>query len=57
MPDQQLGQLMTVAPHSLTMLKTINAGFQFTEVWFTDQNNGSLEIEGNVNITVIIGTG
>ena len=57
MSDQQFGQLITVAPHPLTMLKTTNAGFQFIEVWFTDQNNGPLEIEDNVNITVIIGTG
>ena len=40
-----------------TMLKTTNAEFSFTEIWFTDQNNGPLEIEGNVNITLIIRTG
>ena len=38
------------------MLKTTNAEFSFTEVWFTDKNNRSLEIEDNVNITLIIGT-
>ena len=38
------------------MLKTTNAEFQTIEVWFTDQNNGPLEIEDNVNITLIIGT-
>ena len=31
-PDKQFGQLITIAPHSLTMLKTINAEFQSTEV-------------------------
>ena len=38
------------------MLKTINAEFQSNEVCITDQNNRPLEIEDNVNITLIIGT-
>ena len=54
-PNKQFGQLITMTPHSLTMLKTTNAEFSFIEIWFTDQNNRSLEIEDNVNITLIIG--
>ena len=54
-PDKQFGQLITITPHSLTMLKTTNAEFSFIEIWFTDQNNKPLEIEDNVNITLIIG--
>ena len=38
------------------MFKTTNTEFSFIKVWFTDQNNRSLEIEDNVNITLIIGT-
>ena len=56
-PDKQFGQLITIAPHSLTMLKTINAEFQSTEVWFTDQTNRPLNVEDNVNMTLIIGIG
>ena len=56
-PDKQFGQLITVAPHSLTMLKTTNTELGSIEVWFTDQNNGPIEIEDNVNITLIIGAG
>ena len=37
------GQLITITPHSPTMLKTTNAEFSFVEVWFTDQNNRPLE--------------
>ena len=55
-PNKQFGQLITITSHSPTMLKTINAEFSFTKVWFTDQNNRPLEIEDNVNITLIIGT-
>ena len=54
-PNKQFGQLITITPHSLTMLKTTNAEFSFVEIWFTDQNNRPLEIEDNVNITLIIG--
>ena len=54
-PNKQLGQLLTITLHSLTMLKATNAEFSFIEIWFTDQNNRPLEIEDNVNITLIIG--
>ena len=37
------------------MLNTTNTEFSSTEVWFTDQNIEPLEIEDNVNITLIIG--
>ena len=57
MSDKQFGQLISIAPHSLTMLKATNAEFQSIEVWFTDQNNRPLEIEDNININLIIGTG
>ena len=51
--NNQLLQLITITRHSLTMLKTTNAEFSFIEIWFTDQNDRPLEIEYNVNITVI----
>ena len=36
-PNKQFGQLITITPHSLTMLKTTNSEFSFIEIWFTDQ--------------------
>ena len=56
-PNKQFGQLINITPHSPTMLKTTNSEFSFIEIWFTDQNNRPLEREGNVNITLIVGTG
>ena len=50
-PNKQFGQLITITPDSLTILKTTNA--EFSE--FTDQNNRPLEIEDNVNIILTIG--
>ena len=54
-PNKQFGQLITVLPYSLTMLKAANSEFPFIQVWFTDQNNRPLEIEVSVNITLITG--
>ena len=39
------------------MLKTTNAEFSFIGVWFTGQNNRPLDIEYNIDITLIIATG
>ena len=54
-PSEQFGQLITISPHLLTMLKTNSAEFQLIELWFTDQNNRPLVIDNSVNITLIIG--
>ena len=43
-PNKQFGQLITVLPHLLTMLKTTNAELQSIQVWFIDQNIRTLEI-------------
>ena len=54
-PNKQFGQLTNISPHSLTMLNTINTDFSFVKVWFTDQASKALEIEDNVNLTLIVG--
>ena len=54
-PNKQFGQLINISPHSLTMMNTVNTEFSFVEVWFTDQASKALEIEDNVNLTLIIG--
>ena len=37
------------------MMDTVNTAFSSVEVWFTDQVSKALEIEDNVNLTLIIG--
>ena len=54
-PNKQFGQLINISPHSLTMLGTTNTEFSFIQGQYTDQNGESLEIEDNVNFTLIIG--
>ena len=41
-PNKQFGQLITIAPHLLTILNTANTEFSSIEVWFTDQNSKQL---------------
>ena len=55
LPNKQFGQLKNISPHSLTMMIIVNTEFSFVEVWFTDQTSKALEIEDNVNLTLIIG--
>ena len=55
-PTKQYGQLISISPHSLVLLKTMNTEFSEIEVCFMDQNNNALEIEDNVNISLIINT-
>ena len=53
-PNKQFGQLITISPHSLTMLKTTNSEFPFIQVCFSDQNKRPIDIEDSVNVTLII---
>ena len=55
-PTKRYGQLISISPHSLVFLKTVNTEFSEIEIWFMDQNNNALEIEDNVNISLIINT-
>ena len=54
--NKQYGQLISISPYSLIFLKTMNTEFSEIEISFTDQNNNALEIEDNVNISLIINT-
>ena len=57
-PNKQIGQLINISPHSLTMINTVNTvntEFSFVKFWLTDQAKKAFEIEDNVNLTLIIG--
>ena len=55
MPNKQPGQLINISQHALIMMNTVNTEFSYDEVWFTNKNSNALEIEDNVNLTLIIG--
>ena len=52
-PNKIFGQLINTSPHAFTMMNTVNT--EYVEIWFTDQASKGLEIEDNVNFTLIIG--
>ena len=54
-PNKKFGKLLNISPHVFTMMNTINTEFSSVEVWFTDQSSKPLEIEDNINLTLIIG--
>ena len=54
-PNKQFGQLINISPQSLIMMNTVNTEFSFLKVWFTNQDSKALEIEDNVNLTLVIG--
>ena len=53
--NKQFEQLINISPNTLTMMNTVNTEFSFIEVWFTNQASKALNIEDNVNLTLIIG--
>ena len=54
-PNKKFGQLIYILPHSLTIINTVNIKFCAVEVWFTGKARKALEIEDNVNLTLLIG--
>ena len=54
-PNKQFGQLINISPHSLTMMNTINTEFLFCWSLVYSQVSKALEVEDNVNLTLIIG--
>ena len=54
-PNKKFGQLLNISPYVFTMMNTKYAEFSSVEVRFTDQSSKALEIEDNVNLTLIIG--
>ena len=54
-PDKQFGQLINIKQNYLIMMTTVNTEFSHIEVLFANQCNKALEIEDNINLTLIIG--
>ena len=54
-PKETFGKLINISPHGFTMMNTVNTEFSYVEVWLTDQSSKALEIEDNINLTLIIG--
>ena len=53
-PNKPFGSLLEIFPPNHIFLKTFSSEFQTIELWFTDQNSQPLEIEGTINLTLVI---
>ena len=53
-PNKSFDQLLDILHENFIFLKTFDSEFSYIEVWFTDQNFNSLEIEDKIYITLVI---
>ena len=53
-PNKSYAYLLNVEPSNLVFLKTYNTAFDKIIIKFTDQNGRPLEIEGKVNLILLI---
>ena len=51
----KFGQVINIKQNSLIMMNAVNTEFFHIEVSFTDKSSKALEIEDNINLTLIIG--
>ena len=53
-PNKSFGSLLDISAANHIFLKTFNSDYDEIKVWFTDQNRQPLEIEGKINLTMVI---
>ena len=53
-PNKTFGSLLEISPTNQAFLKTFNSEFPNVKIWFTDQTSKPLELEDEINITLII---
>ena len=53
-PNKSFGSLLGIYPSNHIVLKTFNSEYDEIIAWFTDQNSKPLEIEGRINLTMVI---
>ena len=53
-PNRPFGSLLEISPTNHFFLKLFNSEYDEFIVWFTDQNIQSLEIEDQINLTMVV---
>ena len=53
-PNKPFDTFLDISPTNHIFLKTFNPEHNEIEVWFTDQNSQPLEIEGKINLSIVI---
>ena len=52
--NKPFGSLLEIPLTNHIFLKTFNSEFQEINIWFTDQNSNTLEVEDEINLTLSI---
>ena len=52
--NKSFGQLLNISSEKFVLLKIFDSEFSHIDVWLTDKNSKSLEIEDKSNITLVI---
>ena len=53
-PNKSFGSFLDISPTNHISLKAFNSEYKEIEVWFTDQNSQPLEIEDQIDLTMVI---
>ena len=53
-PNKPFDSWSEISPANHIFLKTFNSEYSEIKAWFTDQNSQPLEIEGRINLTMVI---
>ena len=53
-PNKPCSSLLDVSPTNHIFFKTFNSEYNEIEVWFTDRNSQSLEIEDRIDLAMVI---
>ena len=53
-PNKTFGSLLEISRANHVFLKAFNSEFQEIKIWFTDQTSKPLEVEDQINVTLII---
>ena len=53
-PNKSFGQLTDISTEAFKFIKAFKSKFSYIDVWFTDQNSNLPEIEGKINIILVI---
>ena len=53
-PNKAFDSLLEILPKNHVFLKTFNSEFQEIKIRFTDQKSKPLEVEGRIDITLVI---
>ena len=53
-PNKPFSQLLDISPENVTFFKRFDSEFSYIEAWFTGQGANPLDLEGKINVNLVI---